>query len=71
MRARFANFATLGARTEGGCNASCAGAASASHAVDKVLRHLGQIVVNDVRDTFDVNTAGGHIGCYQDRYSPC
>ena len=35
-------------------------------AMDEILGHVGQIVVDHVRDVIDVNAASGYVGGYQD-----
>ena len=51
---------------ESGSEALRAGAAGASHAMDEILGHLGEIVVDDVSDILDVNTARGQVGGDED-----
>ena len=53
-------------RYERGGDALGASTASAADAVDEVVRGVGQVVVDDVRDVGDVDPAGGDIGGDQD-----
>src|SRR5258708_38209165 len=47
---------------ERGGNTAAACAARTANAVDKVFRHFGQIVVDDVNDVLHVNSAGSDVG---------
>ena len=51
---------------KGGGDALGAGAAGAADAVDEVVRGIGHVVVDDVRDVGDVDAAGGDVGGDQD-----
>ena len=46
-------------------DAGRAGPACAADAVDVNLRHLGQLVVDDVRDAVDIQPAGGDVGGHE------
>ena len=61
-----ADFAAFATRTEGGGSAPSAGASGAPHSVNEVLGHLRKIVIHNMGDAFDVDTAGGYIGGHQD-----
>src|SRR5262249_37827086 len=51
---------------EGRGDAGCARAAGAADAVDVDFGHFGQIEVDHVRHTLDVEPAGGDVGGHQD-----
>ena len=59
-------FGALFAGEESGGNSVSAGAASSTDAVDEILRHVRQVVVDDVDDVLDVNPARSEIGRHQD-----
>ena len=47
--------------------AGAAHAASPSNAVGEQLLRVGQVVVDNLADTFEVQASGGHVGCHQNR----
>jgi hypothetical protein len=51
---------------EGGSYAAFTRTAGAPNPMDKVFRHLGQVVVDDVGDILHMNPPRGQIGCDQD-----
>ena len=53
-------------REERGSNAGGAGSSGTADAVDEVLSHLGQVVVDDVSDVFNVDAAGREVRGNQD-----
>src|SRR5215471_11679633 len=59
------NFAALVPRNQGGRYAFFARAASASHAMNEILRNFWQIVVDDMHDVLHVNSARSHIRRHQ------
>ena len=61
----LADFAALALRAEGGSGTAKPGAAGAAHAVDEIFGQRGQIVIDDVRNALDVQSAGGHVGGYE------
>ena len=62
----FANLAALTLRAERGGGSAKPGASGTAHAMNEILGHLRQIVIDHVRDAFDVHSAGGDIGGHQD-----
>ena len=63
-------FPNLGAGNQGRCAAGRAHASGAAHAMNEVLRNLRQIIVYDMRNIGNVNTARGHVGGHQDLEFP-
>jgi hypothetical protein len=57
---------TLISTEEGRSDAVPARTTGAPDAMDKVFRHFGQIVVNDVGNVLHVNAPRGQVGCDQD-----
>src|SRR6516164_7837033 len=55
------DFRSLVFDEKGGGDAAFAGAAGPSDAVNKVLSHFGQIVIDDVRDVLNVDAAGCYV----------
>lgn len=53
-----------------GSEALGTGAAGTSDPVDEILRHVRQIVVDDLRNVVDVNPARGQIGGHEDAMAP-
>src|SRR6202021_321205 len=62
----LAGIVTLLWHDKGGCDALLASAAGAADAVDEVVRGIGQVVVDDVRDVVDVDAACGYVGGDED-----
>ena len=58
-------FDDLGTGHQAGSQPFRSGAAGPSNTMDKVLGHLGQVVVDHVRDVVDVQATGGHVSCDQ------
>src|SRR5438445_10982130 len=60
------DLTALTSRAERGGRTAKPRAARSAHAVNKIFRHLREIVIYDVRDSFDVHSARGDVGGHQD-----
>ena len=55
---------------ERGCNAAFSGAACASDAMDEIFGDVGKIIIDDVSNVLDVDTASGDVGGDEDAILP-
>src|SRR5690242_3096366 len=62
----FSDLAAFTARAEGGSRTAQPRASGSSHAVNKILGHLRQVVIDYVSDSLYMNAACGDVGSHQD-----